>query len=200
MGLKHYVALGDSLTAGVGDTVDGIETRGWADRFAEALRPAKFTNLAKRGATTNQILALQVGAALALDPDMLSLLAGGNDMRQPDWNPEHTRLNLRAILYPFAERGTALVTCTMVDIFAAMPSAARASSANLREKLHATNQIMREVSREFGALCIDLQNEPELLNLRQTLSRDMIHPNMLGYQRIAQLAVAQVMEMALRRA
>ena len=57
----------------------------------------------------------------------------------------------------------------------------------------------REVSREFGALCIDLQNAPELLDLRQTLSMDMIHPNMLGYQRIAQLAVAQVMEAGLRR-
>jgi lysophospholipase L1-like esterase len=90
MSWQHFVALGDSLTAGVGDSVTGIEPRGWADRFAEALRPAHYTNLAQRGATTNDILATQVEAALALNPDIVSVLAGGNDMRLPDWNPDHT--------------------------------------------------------------------------------------------------------------
>jgi lysophospholipase L1-like esterase len=64
--------------------------------------------------------------------------------------------------------------------------------------LHTVNNLMREVSREFGAIIVDLQNAPEMLDLA-TLSKDMIHPNMLGYQRIAQLAVAQVLELALRR-
>lgn len=198
MSWQHYVALGDSLTAGVGDEVTGIETRGWADRFADALRATHYTNLAKRGATTDDMLARQVNPALALNPDIVSLLAGGNDMRQPDWNPERTRENLRAILTPFAERGISLLTFTMVDIFPAFPAEQQMLFRQTQMLLHTVNDLMRDVSRELGAIVVDLQNAPEMLDLT-TLSQDMIHPNMLGYQRIAQIAIAQVLERALRR-
>lgn len=199
MSWQHYVALGDSLTAGVGDAVAGVESRSWADRFAEALRPQQYTNLAKRGATTQDILTTQVERAVALQPDLISVLAGGNDMRQPDWNPDQTRDNLRAILQPFAERGVVLVTFTMVNIFAALPPEVLPRYASVQERIRRANDLMRQVSREFDAVCVDLQNAPELLDLKHTLSQDMVHPNMLGYQRIAQLAVAQVIEMGLRR-
>jgi lysophospholipase L1-like esterase len=198
MSWQHFVALGDSLTAGVGDEVPGIETCGWADRFAEALRPTHYTNLAKRGATTDEILTTQVEAALAHNPDIVSLLAGGNDMRQPDWNPERTRENLRAIMLPFAERGVALLTFTMGDIFPAFPAEQRMMFRQTQALLHRVNDLMREVSREVGAILVDLQNAPEVADL-SIISADMIHPNMLGYQRIAQLAIAQVMELGLRR-
>lgn len=198
MSWQHFVALGDSLTAGVGDPVTGIEMRSWADRFAEALHPKRYTNLAQRSATTDDILATQVEAALALNTDIVSVLAGGNDMIQQDWNPDHTRANLRAILFPFAERGVSLVTFTMVDIFPVYPAEVLVRFGQSQKRLHIVNNVMREVSREVVAICVDLQNEPEMLDLA-TLSKDMIHPNMLGYQRIVQLAVAQVMELALRR-
>ena len=198
MSWQHFVALGDSLTAGVGDPVTGIETRSWADRFAEALRPAQYTNLARRGATTSDILATQVEAALALNPDIVSVLAGGNDMRQPDWNPDYTRENLWAILLPFAERGISLLTFAMGDIFPAFPPEQLIHFRQTQTRLHTLNNLMREVSREVGATCVDLQNAPEVVDLA-IISADMIHPNMLGYQRIAQLAIAQVMERALRR-
>lgn len=198
MSWQHFVALGDSLTAGVGDPVEGIETRGWADRFAEALRPVQYTNLAQRGATTSDILATQVEPALALKPDIVSLLAGGNDMLQPDWNPDQTRANLRAILLPFAERGVSLLTFTMGDIFPAFPPEQQIYFRRTQALLHRVNNLMREVSREVGAILVDLQNAPEVADLA-IVSTDMVHPNMLGYQRIAQLAIAQVMELALRR-
>lgn len=198
MSWRHFVALGDSLTVGIGDPVTGVEARGWADRFAEALRPAQYTNLARRGATSEAILATQVEAALALNPDIVSLLAGGNDMIQPDWNPDQTQANLRAILLPFAKRGISLLTFTMGDIFPALPPEQLIHFRQTQTRLHTLNSLMREVSREVGAILVDLQNAPEVADL-SIVSADMIHPNMLGYQRIAQLAIAQVMEMALRR-
>src|SRR3954468_5233885 len=83
---RRYVALGDSFTEGVGDpepgSVGGL--RGWADRVAEELaadrRDFAYANLAVRGLLLQEILDRQIGQALALEPDLITLSAGGNDM------------------------------------------------------------------------------------------------------------------------
>ena len=63
---------------------DGSGFRGWADRLAELLaahRPdLRYANLAVRGKLARQVRAEQLDAALALEPDLVSLLSGLNDM------------------------------------------------------------------------------------------------------------------------
>jgi len=58
--------------------------RGWADRVAEELSAGKpefaYANLAIRGLLLQQILDQQIGPALALKPDLVTLSAGGNDI------------------------------------------------------------------------------------------------------------------------
>src|SRR5207248_1754642 len=86
---KRLVSLGDSFTEGVGDddpaAPNGV--RGWADRTAErlgALDPDfRYANLAIRGKLLGQVLAEQLDAALALEPDLVTLYAGGNDLMRP---------------------------------------------------------------------------------------------------------------------
>src|SRR3954452_16797927 len=83
---SRYVALGDSFTEGLGDpeprSPGGL--RGWADRVAEELAVGcegfSYANLAVRGLLLEQILNQQIGPALALGPDLVTLSAGGNDM------------------------------------------------------------------------------------------------------------------------
>jgi lysophospholipase L1-like esterase len=85
----RYVALGDSFTEGVGDPdpsrPNGL--RGWADRVAEALSARNddlgYANLAIRGRKLRAILAEQVDPAIALDPDLVSIHAGANDVLRP---------------------------------------------------------------------------------------------------------------------
>ncbi len=62
---RRFVALGDSLTEGMCDP-DG---------------PAfEYANLAVRGKLMQQIVDQQVPAAVALQPDLVSLIGGGNDV------------------------------------------------------------------------------------------------------------------------
>src|SRR6476661_680313 len=83
---SRYVALGDSFTEGLGDpeprSPGGL--RGWADRVAEELSTAHqdfaYANLAISGKLLHQILEEQVGPALDLKPDLITLNAGGNDL------------------------------------------------------------------------------------------------------------------------
>src|SRR3954466_9574620 len=84
----RYVALGDSGTEGVGDEPhpDGSE-RGWADRLAAILAEKNpqllYAHLAVRGRLTAQIHEEQLGPALALEPDLATVMAGLNDIIRP---------------------------------------------------------------------------------------------------------------------
>lgn len=87
------MALGDSFTEGVGDPDPhtGVE-RGWADQLAETLaarRPGfRYANLAVRGQLLAPILDMQVPAAVAMAPDLVSLCAAGNDLLRPGADPD----------------------------------------------------------------------------------------------------------------
>ena len=57
--MRRYVALGDSLTEGIGDFAADGRPRGWADRLAQGLATRRgeleYANLAVRGMTTGRL-------------------------------------------------------------------------------------------------------------------------------------------------
>ena len=89
MTFHRYVALGDSFTEGVGDPdptrPNGL--RGWADRVAEVLAPAD-RRLRLRQPRDPRPQARpdhrRAGrAAIALEPDLVTIHGGGNDVLRP---------------------------------------------------------------------------------------------------------------------
>src|SRR5947208_9502425 len=86
---KRLVSIGDSFTEGVGDDDPSFPNgvRGWADRAAEhwaAHDPGlRYANLAVRGKLLRQVLTEQLDQALALEPNLVTLYAGGNDLMRP---------------------------------------------------------------------------------------------------------------------
>lgn len=81
---RRYIALGDSFTEGLNDEIglDG-RYRGWADRVAATLNNHHpgllYANHAIRGRLMGQVLEEQVPAAVAQNPDLVTLAAGVND-------------------------------------------------------------------------------------------------------------------------
>src|SRR6478752_5002544 len=83
---SRYVALGDSFTEGVGDphptSPNGL--RGWSDHVAVALTQhnpdLRYANLAVRGRRMDEILADQLQTAVMLEPDLVIVYAGMNDL------------------------------------------------------------------------------------------------------------------------
>ena len=74
--MTTYVALGDSFTAGL---VAG-EPR-WADEVARALGPeTRYENLAWVGATSSDVERVQLERALSLNPDVVTIVCGANDV------------------------------------------------------------------------------------------------------------------------
>ena len=72
--MTTYVAMGDSFTAGVDPSVPR-----WADELARSLG-GPYVNLAEVGATSEQVENEQLEQALALSPDVVTLVCGANDV------------------------------------------------------------------------------------------------------------------------
>jgi lysophospholipase L1-like esterase len=91
-GYTRYVAIGDSQTEGLWDGDDsfvlGVGLTGFADRLAvliDSLYPGlKYANLAIRGKRVRDVLRDQLPQALAMQPDLITVCAGMNDVTRPD--------------------------------------------------------------------------------------------------------------------
>lgn len=119
---SRYVAMGDSFTEGIGDpepTSPGGH-RGWADRLAEELSKGHqdfaYANLAIRGRLLQQILDEQLAPALALNPDLISISAGGNDLIRPGSDPDALAESLDAAVGKMAASGATVLLFNGPDI------------------------------------------------------------------------------------
>jgi phosphatidylinositol alpha 1,6-mannosyltransferase len=85
-----YVAMGDSFTAGT----DPSATR-WPDELARSLG-GRYVNLAVVGATSQDVENEQLERALELEPDVVTLVCGANDVlfsTRPDADAYAERLS-----------------------------------------------------------------------------------------------------------
>ena len=80
----RYVAIGDSTTEGLDDPDGAGGYRGWANRLAERVAAHQgsldYANLGVRGRCAREIKVEQLGPALALRPDLATVVAGMNDL------------------------------------------------------------------------------------------------------------------------
>ena len=116
----RYVALGDSSTEGLDDP-DGVGGyRGWADRLAEAVAAHQgevaYANLAVRGRIARQIRAEQLDAAVALHPDLATVVAGMNDLLRARFDPRAVAAEVEAMQRALVDRGAVVLTLTLPDI------------------------------------------------------------------------------------
>ena len=119
---RRYVAVGDSFTEGLWDPTPGDEDRcrGWADRLAEILDARRggdleYANLAVRGRLLRPILTEQVPAALRSEPDLVSVIGGGNDVLRPGSDVDLLADRLESTVARIRETGADVLIATGVD-------------------------------------------------------------------------------------
>lgn len=183
---QHFVAIGDSLTEGVGDPVDGIEFVGWVNHFVATIRQNhlnfRYTNLARRGLVTAEIKEQQLNQALALQPDLISVIAGGNDLLKGKWNAPQFEAHLAEMLERLSASSATVMTATMPDfLFLPVPPKMKERlTANLIEM----NDIIRQLSRRFNTALGEGWNDPATKEAK-FWSADGVHPNAYGYTHLA---------------
>jgi lysophospholipase L1-like esterase len=185
---SRYVALGDSFTEGVGDpeprSPGGL--RGWADRVAEELSVGHedfaYANLAVRGLLLGQILDQQVGPALALKPDLITLSGGGNDLVFRGTDPDKLAVRLDAGMELLSTTGATIV------LFAGPDWGGTPVIGHNRAKIAIFNENIRTVASRYDAVIADLWALQELADPRMW-DPDRLHFSPLGYHTIAKMVL-----------
>ncbi len=181
---RSYVALGDSFTEGVGDPdpsrPNGV--RGWADRVAEVLgsvEPSfRYANLAIRGRKLQAVLDEQLGPALALSPDLVTMYAGGNDILRP-------KVDVDAMLVPYADAAAAVAaTGAHLVLFTAFDLGFAPVFRRLRGRVAIYNEIVREIADDTGATLVDYWRLREYRDPRMW-DVDRLHMSTVGHRHMA---------------
>lgn len=188
----RFVALGDSFTEGVGDPdptrPNGL--RGWADRVAESLAVGAdhfgYANLAIRGRKLDAIIAEQVPAAVALEPDLITIYAGANDILRPQVDIDSIVERYDAALADLAATGARLC------VFTAFDPGGSAIFRPLRGRFAIYNEMVRWSADRHGATVIDYWRMREFRDGRYW-DDDRLHMGTLGHQQMA-LAVLDALD------
>ncbi|MDT0305170.1 SGNH/GDSL hydrolase family protein [Streptomonospora wellingtoniae] len=183
MGYRRYVAVGDSQTEGLNDGDEATGYRGWADRLADALAAQEpgftYANLAVRGRRAAGVRSEQTSPALALAPDLVTVMAGMNDLVRPGYDAAATAAELDAMLAAFTDSGATAVAFTFPDIGRIAPLV-----RHLRPRVLDLNDRLRAIADRRGAVLVDTFSHPVTTDPR-LWSADRIHATPLGHARIA---------------
>jgi phosphatidylinositol alpha 1,6-mannosyltransferase len=185
-----YVALGDSFTAGTGSP----EGLGWADRIASGLRRRDSTfvyrNLAEDGATSADVLG-QVDQAVQLEPDLVTVICGANDvLRTTRPNEAAYARRLRRIFRRLRDAGPRMVLLTATspsrwDFVELGPR----TRARVEAGMRGFNDVTRRVAEDHGVPCLDVADHPGLRE-RDNFATDGLHPSPRGHERAARAFAA----------
>ncbi|MEM9174720.1 MAG: SGNH/GDSL hydrolase family protein [Myxococcota bacterium] len=179
--VERFVAIGDSQTEGLHDYHRDGTPRGWADRFAEAIArqhpDLRYANLAVRGKRTAEIRATQIEPALALAPDVASVMCGVNDVIRPGADLDAVAEDLEGMVASLAGIGCRVLVATF-------PLPTTGLTARVAPALQALNVRVREAAARHGALVAELEPLPMAADLR-LWADDRIHLNPEGHARLA---------------
>ncbi|HET6503232.1 MAG TPA: SGNH/GDSL hydrolase family protein [Amycolatopsis sp.] len=184
MGYQRFVALGDSCTEGLHDRCPGSERyRGWADLTAVALAANepefRYANLGVRGRRLDQIIVEQLPTALDLQPDLVALFGGANDVMTRHFRPEVVAKRVDAAVRILSRAVPTVVVFTLSDVSGRMPGLLR-----VRPRLEALNEAIRAAAAAHGARVVDLWAEEAGQDLRY-FGPDRLHLSGPGHRRLA---------------
>ncbi|HXB48222.1 MAG TPA: SGNH/GDSL hydrolase family protein [Streptosporangiaceae bacterium] len=186
---SRYVALGDSLTAGRGDSGPDGRPVGWARRLAGLLTDrtgvnCALTNLAVDGATIGRVLADQLPHLGDVGADLVSATVGMNDIRNPQFSPGVFAADVGRLLDALARTGATLLTCTLPDIADVVPLPPEHVSI-ARFRLAQASDIIREQAAVRGAVCLDAWAMKDMTSRPDLFTADRLHPNARGHRMLA---------------
>jgi lysophospholipase L1-like esterase len=190
----RYVAIGDSFTEGMCDDDPALardgEFAGWADRLAAHLSERAridgldfgYANLAVRGRKLADIVGPQLDSALSLEPDLVSIVGGGNDILRPKADLDALAARLEQAVVRIRDTGADVLMATPVD----PADAPLVKATRGRAAVHTAN--IWSIARRHGAHVIDQWGLHALRDWRMWAD-DRIHMTSEGHRRVALAAL-----------
>jgi len=184
--ITAYAALGDSFTAGR----ESVIGERWPDRIAAGLRRVNpqlvYENLAVDGADSAEVLE-QVPAATALQPDLVTVICGANDVLltvRPDVEGYEERFAQILAALRGALPEAAIVTGTAPESWHFMDLRPR-TRKRIADATEALNGATRRIAAEHeGVLCLPVAGHPALED-PANYAADGLHASQRGHELIA---------------
>ncbi len=187
MRYTRFVAVGDSLTQGRGDTDQLGNPRGFADLLAQALRPARsgtpslaYANLARASVRTREVTRHQVRATVAFEPDLLTVVAGVNDVIALRFDQRSVATDVEE-MFGDLRRGlprTTILTATLPDL-----GHVNTLARLWKQRVEQLNEATRRSASRHGLQLVELADGPPMTLAE--LSLDRVHPSAEGHLRFA---------------
>lgn len=197
------MALGDSFTAGASEAqlraATWSEPAGgagadapvpWPDRLAELLRRENarldYRNLAVAGASSDDVASRQLHTAVALAPQLVTLVCGANDVLhsvRPDIDAYAATFSAMLERLRIGLPDAAIVTATTPDFSRFLPLRRRSRERVARgmRQLNATTLV---TARDHGVPCLDFAGHPGA-GERSNFAADGIHGSADGHRHAA---------------
>jgi lysophospholipase L1-like esterase len=184
----RYVAIGDSFTEGMSDADPSTPGAylGWADRLASHLAGIAhaaggefaYANLAVRGRLLADVVGPQLDAALALGPDLVSMVGGGNDILRPKADLDAIAARLEDAVVRLRDAGADVLLATPTD----PAGAPLLRHLRGRHAIHSANLF--SIAQQHGCYVINQWGMRALRDFR-LWSEDRIHMTSEGHRRVA---------------
>ncbi|MGW3245629.1 SGNH/GDSL hydrolase family protein [Streptomyces sp. NPDC001070] len=182
----RFAALGDSLTAGLGDPVAG-GWRGWAPLLAQGLAAepsaVSLLNCSRSGALTKDVAEEQLPRALDHRPHLASVVIGANDTLRGTFDIETVARRLDAVLGELRAHGAEVLTACLPDP-GRMLGLPWPLARPLGRRMTALNQVVHALSERYGAVHLHAARHPWVAD-RAAWSADRLHPSELGHRLLA---------------
>lgn len=185
-GFSRYVAIGDSQTEGLWDGDDVVGVVGYADRLAshlDELYPGLcYANLAVRSRRIIDVLNDQLPQALSMQPDLITVCVGMNDVIRPGRAYQRALHDLDGLYDRLADTGATVVTTTFPDITRLLPV-----GRLVGDRIVHINAVITAAAHRHGFGLVDLYNAPSMLDAA-TWSPDRMHASSHGHALFAAAA------------
>jgi lysophospholipase L1-like esterase len=189
--IRSYVAIGDSLSEGMGDRffLSHRVGSGWTDRLAHLLatdaaevgESFEYANIAIRGCKLEDIMDGQLNHALELRPDLVTIFAGSNNFFCNSETVVRLERTFRSGLRRLKAAGVHVVVANTIN-----PCHLKFFGP-VRPNAERMSRMIERVAGELGFPVIDVYGMSELEHL-EFWYRDMVHFSEIGHTQIANAA------------
>ncbi len=180
--IRSYMAIGDSMTEGLDDLGPDGDYRGFADRLAahlgEVVPGFRYANLGVRGRRVNHIFGEQLEQTLRYAPDLVTVLAGGNDVLRPNTNLDTLAKEFERGIARLREAGIRVVLLSGHDT--GWIPVLRV----YRGRIAVFSMHLRAIAERTGSDIVDLWSM-NALNDPRAWSVDRLHLNAEGHRIVA---------------
>jgi lysophospholipase L1-like esterase len=178
----RFAILGDSVAEGLIDPVDGYHPLAFPDRVRVELtrhRPGLAScNLGRRNLRAAEVLATQLGPALAFRPDLALVVCGANDAMRPGYESRADAVDatLTALIRPLQDAGARIVTVSLF-VMPDYPTMPAWLGPAFSRRMSLLGRRTTALAETLGTIHVDLAAHPAIGTGGVLTGADGLHGN-----------------------